>query len=437
MKKHAFTLTEALVTLVVMGIVTVAGLNIVAGHVKNGSASKGDKLIAGGGCPWEVVCSNDEKLLKSNKSIKKCTEYDGKFDVDHIYYMTAKKADKEKDPAFIVGMVGTYTHLSMYSDGSKLSAGDAWEDFSVSSQGTKWRIAATNIEYRPWWHENLREHGLSVYPEADFSKYSVIGDAIRNGVDTYGHGKWASMPMAGYAYYGTTSGYTGGPASTKNYDESLLTIYQQAFSCNGVNVAGGSGGNTDVDLDDDWALLKKRFSISKLRENDALEDENEAKIIKKDETLLSVLDDLLKRVKLLEEKIKDGTTQVQTGKDGKDGTSIRTTICGGKTNQPCASYGKGFDTDHIYYVTLSNSSGTMTYSAGTRISPKNESILMLNAGDAATFYTMQYEDPTTKTKKLKACYDWWVPTQKKELYLVPDYCNGSYNIDRIVAEPLE
>ena len=410
MKKRAFTLTEALVTLIVMAVVTVAGMNIVANNVKKGG---GVSMGGGSGCPWEVVCSNDSEVQAKYKA-PKCTEYDGKFDVDHIYYMIAKESDSQKDPAFLTGMVVTYTEVSKHSNGSRIASGDGWEDYTVLSHGTQFRVAAKSMNYFPWWSENIREHGLAVYPEPDFATYGVLGDAFRGGVRTYGSGGKYSvdyMPMAMPASNGTRTGYHGNPSvAAKNYDESLQTIYRQAFSCKAspLKAAQEETSKEEEPKGSDWDLIKKWFSIDKLKEIAAMDDSDPDKIIKSGETLLDVV-------------IKN---------QGKK------TICGGKSGVSCASYTGSFDTDHLYYVTVTNNTKQkVTYPASVRINSNNTAVILGVYCDGATTYYVIKEN----NKPIQAFAQYSVlNTNINNIYFEP---NGggktALTVERIVAEPLE
>ena len=200
----------------------------------------------------------------------------------------------------------------------------------------------------------------------------------------------------------------------KGFGQHIDSVYQQAFFCDGINVAKNNQKDDEL-TGDDWALLKEWFSIDKLRENIAMDDKNPKKIIKSNETLLDVV----------------------TRNQGKK------TLCGGNTKIPCDSYTETFDENHMYYVTLSqkpvsgNTTWTeyMTYPATARVTTKDggNTILIVDLVDAADYYIQRKSDKSG----YEACYA-WEGGNTASLYHKPGCYQGvATKIHRIVAEPLE
>jgi len=217
-----------LVTLVVMGVITIASMNILGNHVKkSANPQKG-----GGGCSWELVCSNNSAVLAEYDDAPRCDQYTKQFDLDHQYYVITKLSNGIK-----IGSVINYIWYSPDTQTAMISSGDGWDDLTIFPVGSGFATG-------PYWFVN-NGSGLDTYPDADINTYAQKRD-ISAGA--------AGKPSAQNGYLTVGTGFRG-------YGKNIDTIYQQAYFCSGekVKVAHGvsadtgkttiCGGTTGVDCD--------------------------------------------------------------------------------------------------------------------------------------------------------------------------------------------
>ena len=285
--------------------------------------------------------------------------------------------------------MANYMWFSPDTGASMISSSDGWDDLTIFPVGSGFATG-------PYYFTN-NGNGLDTYPDADINNYAVKKD-ISPGA--------AGKPSAQNGYLTVGTGFKG-------YGKHIDTIYQQEFFCKGkVTVANNDTPSSDEDLE----LIKKWFSVTKLKEIVAMDDSNPDKVIKSDETLLDVVEK----------------------NQGKK------TICGGKSSVACSSYTGTFDQDHMYYVTLSQTKTDkkkgdwteyMTYPATARVTTQDggNSILIVDLTDAANYYVVKKKD----NSGYESCYKYWVQGTTNP-FLTASCDNAGVNtIHRIVAEPLE
>ena len=175
----------------------------------------------------------------------------------------------------------------------------------------------------------------------------------------------------------------------------IVGVHIKATNGNGVNVATPptvSPGDKEEaqeivnEFDEDWTLLKKWFSIAKLKEVVAMEDNNENKVIKSNETLLDVINNILKRLAALEAQ----------GNNDDEGGSWQA-VCEGAA---CASYTGSFSFDYQYMFDISGDNSRAQFPAILIQNGNNAPFLVAEVQDAADYFIYQENG-------LKACHAWY------------------------------
>ena len=184
MKKQAYTVTESLITVAILGIVAVCGVSLTAGWIK--SKQDSNITITGPGCPWNVVCSNEDSKYQ------KCSDFKGQFDLDHEYY-----AITQLDNGVKVGNMITYVY-SYKNDENKnmtyLSGSDQQGGIFVIPVGS------TFGDYKNDAEQGLKFVGAvpSVVANNTSAKKYICDDEASQGcglVAVYEHSFFCNRPM--------------------------------------------------------------------------------------------------------------------------------------------------------------------------------------------------------------------------------------------------